>query len=415
MKKAISNLVVIILSILLILALIILLYNILKVILGEQSELYSAKSEIITEEMNIDRIKGDVINPTRINITISKGPGKMVLKNITIIKPKIDIVFLIDSTGSMNQQIISVNNTIANFTQILENSSIDYKLALVEFRDYPEPSCGASSDFSDKTYSFSDGVFTSKLDEYRAEMSKIAAAATGGFDAPEAQLTALDVASNLDYRIGSKRVAVLLTNSAPHAKDCLNAFCYNPNYTCCSIIGCYYTKEKCESCTGTWTISNRSTYVSCYHGPEYIEDVKNTLKNKGITLYYINDNTGLCGNNKDLELSSETGGQFYNYTNPTSVNQIISGLAETIIENYELVKEWDHIRVIFSNETTIYEYKIYDPPAPLESKTYIIPIDKNLSEYITNIKKVEIYAAIITKSGKVVTGPPLDKYEFKLE
>lgn len=410
MKKAISNLVVIILAILLILALIILLYNVIKLFIGEQSEIYGAKSEIITEEMNIDTIKGDVLNPTRINLTISKGPGKMVLKNVTIIKPKIDIAFLIDSTGSMNTQIISVNNSIANFTNILENSSIDYKLALVEFRDYPEGGCGSSSDFSNKTYTFSDGIFTSKLDEFRIEMSKIAAAATGGMDSPEAQLTALDVASNLNYRIGSKRFAVLLTNSAPHAKDCFYAYCSNFSAVC------YGSKSKCESCSnGIWIVTIQNTYAPCYHGPEYIEDVKNQLKNKGITLYYINDNSGLCGNLKDLELSSETGGVFYNYTDPTNINQIISGLAETIINNYELVKEWDHIRVIFSNGTDSYEYKIYDPPAPLESKTYIIPIDKNLSDYITNIKKIEIYAAIITKSGKVVTGPPLDKWEYKLE
>jgi len=410
MKRGISSLVAIILAILLILALIILLYNLIKLFIGDQSELYSAKSEIITEEMNIDKIKGDVLNPTKINITISSGPGKIVLKNITIVKPKIDIVFLIDSTGSMYTQIISVNNTIANFTKILENSSINYKLALVEFRDYPDGiTCGSSSDFSNKTYTFSDGIFTSKLDEYRIEMSKIAAAATGGADAPEAQLTALNVASNLDYRVGSQRIAVLLTNSAPHAKDCFYAYCSNNSAVC------FGTKSKCESCSNsTWIVASTSTYASCYKGSEYIEDVKNQLKNKGVVLFYINDNSGLCGNLKDLELSSETGGQFYNYTDPTSVNQIIAGLADTIINNYELVKEWDHIKVFFINDTTSYEYKIYDPPAPLESKTYIIPIDKNLSDYITNIKRIEIYAAIITPSGKVVIGPPLDKWELKL-
>jgi len=49
-----------------------------------------------------------------------------------------DIVFLIDSTGSMSDEISDVYSIIQDFTELLGASSIDFRLALVEYKDYPQ-------------------------------------------------------------------------------------------------------------------------------------------------------------------------------------------------------------------------------------------------------------------------------------
>ncbi|AQQ54862.1 VWA domain-containing protein [Planococcus lenghuensis] len=118
--------------------------------------------------------------------TIEKGPS--------------DIVFVIDSTGSMGSAISNVKNNINSFVNQLAEKKVDVRLGLVEFKDI-------SADGLDSTKNF--GWFTD-VEEFKTKVSGIRA--SGGGDAPESAVDALEEARGLEYRQNVGKYIVLLTD-----------------------------------------------------------------------------------------------------------------------------------------------------------------------------------------------------------
>jgi len=56
---------------------------------------------------------------------------------------KVDIIFVFDTSGSMGGEISELSATARDFAADLGSYRIDYRLGLVEFRDFPQ-SCGES-------------------------------------------------------------------------------------------------------------------------------------------------------------------------------------------------------------------------------------------------------------------------------
>ena len=112
-------------------------------------------------------------------------------------------------------------------------------------------------------------------------------------------------------------------------------------------------------------------------------------------------------------MTSTTGGKFYRYTEQPGVKSIILDLAKEIIKEYEEEK-YDHLKIIFYNETSSCEQKIPLPkggqslPLPLETRTY------ELVRCIEDIKEIQIYPVVYTPSGLQVIGPRLDSWEIEL-
>jgi hypothetical protein len=71
-----------------------------------------------------------------------------------------DIAFVVDSTGSMADEINDVYSIIGDFVDTLKNSSIDYRLALVEHKDYVGSPCGSAGDFASKVHKFAEYMVT---------------------------------------------------------------------------------------------------------------------------------------------------------------------------------------------------------------------------------------------------------------
>jgi len=392
-KKGVSNIIVVILLILLVLALIVILWWFLRGMLKEQGEIAEAKADLI--DMGVDIGKVNISEATgKVNVTISRGPGRMVLKNVTVIEQKGDIVFLIDSTGSMLNEINDVKSTITSFADKLSVEGIDYRLALIEFRDYPTGRCGISGyDFPSKIYSFTEGSFTTNIVEYKSKIDTITTVGSG-LDLAESHLTALDDSLDLLYREDAKKFNIMLTDAPPHAKDCT----CNPAET--YPASCY----------------NGVTFTSCYLGPETVQEVTDRLVNKEIKFYYITkekDEDGketVCDNRIMIDgMTSETGGKSFSYTEIQGVEQILIDLATQIIKEYEEEK-YDHLKVIFYNNTDSCEQRIPLPeggqslPLPLETRTY------ELETCIESIEKIEIYPVVYTASGIQVIGPRLDSW-----
>jgi hypothetical protein len=292
----------------------------------------------------------------------------------------------------MGDEIDDVKNTIESFVDKLEEDELEYQLALVEFKDFPESTCGGTfsgvSDFSERVHEIppsSGDVFTTEVTEYKKVVESIITG--GGADFPESHLAAIDSAiTNLNFRSDSEKFIIMLTDAMPHAVDCICPI---------SIYGCVPV-----------TATEGHTSPPCNKGPDSVEVMRDRLEGK-FKFYYINkeDIFSTCLNRimKD-DLTPATGGKFYSYTEAEGVNDIILDLADEINKVY--AEKISHLKIIFYSDTESEEIQIpsSELPGPLEKRKYELEI----APPIADVKRVEIYSVFVTPSGKQVVGPPLD-------
>lgn len=132
---------------------------------------------------------GFVQNISRYNV---KAAGKV---------DPIDIVFVFDQTGSMQDEIDSVRDNCLYFADILKGSNMDYRLGLITFSDKIEKSFG----------------FVSGVEDFKQKISSIRA--DGGGDEPENDLDALSAALKFDFRKNAKIVFILITDAPYHQNN----------------------------------------------------------------------------------------------------------------------------------------------------------------------------------------------------
>jgi outer membrane protein OmpA-like peptidoglycan-associated protein len=121
--------------------------------------------------------------------------GKSSYKN----KIPVDIVFVLDKTGSMIDYIDKVKDNINHFISNFLKKGIDYRIGIVAF-----------SDIVDSVYGFSDNI-----DNLRNNINDIKPTAYGG-DENENALEALYSASKLPFRSDAKKLIMLFTDALFH-------------------------------------------------------------------------------------------------------------------------------------------------------------------------------------------------------
>ncbi|MGN1443367.1 MAG: vWA domain-containing protein, partial [Acutalibacteraceae bacterium] len=89
---------------------------------------------------------------------------------------KVDIVFAIDATGSMSDEITNVKNNIAAFSEKLIERGLDIRFSIIEYRD---TTCGEET----KVYTLNGSKWYTDLSSVTNVLSQIRA--TGGGDGPE--------------------------------------------------------------------------------------------------------------------------------------------------------------------------------------------------------------------------------------
>jgi hypothetical protein len=112
-----------------------------------------------------------------------------------------DIVFAIDTTGSMSGTITDVRDNIEAFVNWLEAEKIDVRLGLVEFRDIYEDGLDSTKNY---------GWYTS-VAEFKKKISMLHA--DGGGDDPESAVDAIFSAADMEYRIGVDKYIILVTDA----------------------------------------------------------------------------------------------------------------------------------------------------------------------------------------------------------
>ncbi len=112
----------------------------------------------------------------------------------------LDIVFCIDTTGSMGDEIGLIKSNLNSFVQSLVDNKVDFRIAGISFGD-EVPYRGLKP-------------FTSSIDDFVAWVSSLSA--YGGNDWPENPLDCIIAAANLDYRKDAQKVIVLITDAPAH-------------------------------------------------------------------------------------------------------------------------------------------------------------------------------------------------------
>ena len=121
----------------------------------------------------------------------------------------LDLVFLMDCTGSMGSYIHSAQQTINRIVEeIVATEKASVRFGLIGYRDHPP---------QEDSYVTMIFPFTSSVKTMREQLDKLNA--NGGGDNPEAVADGLHAVLQLSYRESATRVCLLIADAPPHGLD----------------------------------------------------------------------------------------------------------------------------------------------------------------------------------------------------
>ncbi|MFC1539776.1 VWA domain-containing protein, partial [Candidatus Latescibacterota bacterium] len=123
-----------------------------------------------------------------------------------------DIVFVLDVTGSMGEEIDSVKSNMLSFMDALAGSDVNYNVGFVTF--------------ADDYYVYNDGNLYIENDTILSIIDNITLAEHDlgyGDDTPEDQLDSMAAASMFNFREGSQKVVIMITDAYAHESDSISS------------------------------------------------------------------------------------------------------------------------------------------------------------------------------------------------
>lgn len=157
--------------------------------------------------------------PNYWNAVYTGGSGNTWTRTLVLGNKSLDVVFLIDSTGSMGSYINNVKSQASSLLDTLADSFRDFRVSVVEYRDFPQDPYGEPTDFITK-------VRTSFTDSKTTAVNAInAITVNGGNDFPEAVFSALKRTAAGDeiggWRTDSEvtRIIILIGDAPPQSPE----------------------------------------------------------------------------------------------------------------------------------------------------------------------------------------------------
>lgn len=129
------------------------------------------------------------------------------------VKGQVDIVFVVDTTGSMSTYIRNVKDNITAFVDALEAANIHPNFALVDYRDI---TCDGRHSTNAKKNGDGSNWFKT-AEEFKKQIASLSV--NGGGDYPETAIDALEMARRLDMRKSSQKFFVLVTDATYKADN----------------------------------------------------------------------------------------------------------------------------------------------------------------------------------------------------
>lgn len=191
-----------------------------------------------------------------------------------------DIVFVIDRTGSMGDEIAAVRDNVISFVDALEEESVNFNLGLITYGDTVEVKL--------------EGTLTPDADKYRDLVSEVPA--TGGGFIPENGVGALQTAiSEYSFRPGSQKIFILITDATSWLPED-EPFSDDPVKP---------TPISLSELTGRLQDASITTYAAAIDDPIY----------KGVG-----------------SITEATGGMYFDVTDP--FDEILDDISTTVSNNY---------------------------------------------------------------------------------
>ncbi|MFQ6010006.1 MAG: VWA domain-containing protein [Candidatus Aenigmatarchaeota archaeon] len=135
--------------------------------------------------------------------------------------PLMDVVIVVDSTGSMSDEITLVKANLENLVEEIAsgNPRPDVRFGIVTYRDHPP---------EDKTYVYKKLDLTHDVVIVTDYIRSISA--NGGGDGPEAVADSMHVALDMDWRPDARKIVYLVGDAPPHGlnqdEPCPDGFDY---------------------------------------------------------------------------------------------------------------------------------------------------------------------------------------------
>jgi len=226
-----------------------------------------------------------------------------------------DIVFVLDVTGSMSEEIDQVKANMEEFVDSLAASDIDYGVGFVVFGDV--------------TYTYNDGNFYYDKETILSIIDNIQLGEHGigtGDDTPENQLQAMADGALFNYRPGAQKVEIMITDAYAHENDDVTS----------------------------WTVPN----------------LIDLLTSNKISVYPVFDTNNSYQNNQYIPIAEATntdGDYYYIYDN---FNGIINDISQTIGNTY--VIRYKSSEPVFDGVERHVEVKVtYDGNIDSDTASYI--------------------------------------------
>ncbi len=125
----------------------------------------------------------------------------------------LDLIFVIDTTGSMRDDIDAVRADAINIINQVAAGGTDWRIAIVTYRDHPIAPYGDPGDYVsnvDLPFSADQGEIVNRLNAIQVG---------GGGDTNEAVFAGLLRAIGQDWRPGSRKIIILMGDAPPHSPD----------------------------------------------------------------------------------------------------------------------------------------------------------------------------------------------------
>lgn len=190
-----------------------------------------------------------------------------------------DIIFVLDVTGSMYEEITGVKNNMLDFLTNLASSGINYNVGFVVF--------------GDSVYVYNDGNLYSDITQITTTTRNITLGEHGigdGGDTPENQLEAMVRATRMNFRPGSQKILIMLTDAEPHEQDAVT----------------------------TWSRTSVITY----------------LRSAGVVVYPIFDTSDSDETVVYIPIAQALNSQGAYYDNSSNFNDIITQIGRSITSTY---------------------------------------------------------------------------------
>ena len=160
---------------------------------------YNQPEANLFENASFDSLQG--INNVLVDPTLP------LISSESAISGQADVVFVIDTTGSMGEEISGVVSNVTSFAKSLaKDYNVVVNYALIEFKDLEEDGADTTKIIKNGTSNWYSNVtaFAEKVNSLSAD---------GGGDTDECDIDALETARKLDFRSGASKFIILITDA----------------------------------------------------------------------------------------------------------------------------------------------------------------------------------------------------------